>query len=506
MDVFADWMTAQRWVDLKQLFELWVKNLNASGKPNRPDVDLYNVYLRANLMLDAAPADLLDLVAEMEVYGIKPNAASYNLVLKGMFNADERVAAEKLIERMKDTGVMPDDESYNLVIGLLIKTNQLDSALKFTDSMLKSGHMLSSSAFMDCARRCVNSGRLDTLASIIEKCKKTDNNKALSPPWALCNYIADIALQLDNRKLTFYALEFLYRWIARGENARPAVHLSVDEGLILSALCTAGRTYNSMLVDASWSILRRSLRQKRAPNPETYLAKIYAYSSLGNLQRAFATLNELETVYANSEEINKDLLSPFTSLNPLVVACCRDGFSSLDSVYVQLENLSRADTPFKSVAAFNCVILGCANIWDLDRAYETFQAIEEKIGLTPDVHSYNSLMCAFGKLKKRTEVVAVLEHMVSKNVKPNTTTYRLLVEAHLVNGDPKSAISALDQMIEAGFIPSKETLRKVRRRCSRELDFDSDEKVQNFAKMFGYRMGTEVRRELLYDLQYSTEY
>ena len=69
-------------------------------------------------------------------------------------------------------------------------------------------------------------------------------------------------------------------------------------------------------------------------------------------------------------------------------------------VYLQLENFSHADPPYKSVAALNCVILGCANIWDLDRAYETFQAIEEKIELIPDVHSYNALMCAFGKVKK----------------------------------------------------------------------------------------------------------
>lgn len=73
--------------------------------------------------------------------------------------------------RMMQTGVMPDDESYNLVIGLLISTNQLDSALKFTDLMLKSGNMLSLSVFVDCVRRCVNAGRLDTLSSIIEKCK-----------------------------------------------------------------------------------------------------------------------------------------------------------------------------------------------------------------------------------------------------------------------------------------------------------------------------------------------
>jgi len=145
--------------------------------------------------------------------------------------------------------------------------------------------------------------------------------------------MADIALQADNSKLAFYALEFLYRWIARGDNARPPILLSVDEGLVVSALGAAGRTYSSTLLDAAWSTLRRSLRQKRAPNPETYLSKIYAFASLGNLQRAFLALKEFETVYGNSEDTDPELFSPFTSLYPLVVACCRNGFSTLDSVF-----------------------------------------------------------------------------------------------------------------------------------------------------------------------------
>ena len=73
---------------------------------------------------------------------------------------------------------------------------------------------------------------------------------------------------------------------------------------------------------------------------------------------------------------------------------------SSPQVYVQLENLTRADPPYKSVAALNCVVLGCANIWDIDRAYETFVAIKDKFELTPDIHSYNALLCAFGKKKR----------------------------------------------------------------------------------------------------------
>lgn len=73
-------------------------------------------------------------------------------------------------------------------------------------------------------------------------------------------------------------------------------------------------------------------------------------------------------------------------------------------VYHQLENLGRSDPPYKSIAALNCIILGSANIWDIDRAYQTFAAIDATFGLTPDIHSYNALLCAFGKLGKVTHV------------------------------------------------------------------------------------------------------
>lgn len=172
-----------------------------------------------------------------------------------------------------------------------------------------------------------------------------DENKALCPPWNLCSSIAEVALQADNSKLAFHALEFMAKWVVRGEQARPAIHLSVDEGLLLSALATAGRTYSSTLLDASWAILRRSLRQKKVPNPESFLAKISALASLGELERAFRTLHEFETAYSNSDkEVEEELFSPFTSLYPLVVACSKNGFETLDSVcyscYLQLPSIS----------------------------------------------------------------------------------------------------------------------------------------------------------------------
>ncbi|CAN6727483.1 unnamed protein product [Malus baccata var. baccata] len=509
MNEFANWMTSQRWQDMKQLFEFWVRSLDKNGKPNKPDVSLYNHYLRANLMMGASPGEMLDLVAHMEDYGITPNTASFNLVLKAMHQAKETEAADKLLERMLQTGKEspPDEESYDLVVGMLLQMDQIDAALKYIDLNLKSGYMLSMPVFRECVRGCVNKGKLDILVSIIDKCKSMDQNKALCPPWNLCNYIAEVALQEDNSKLAFHALEFMAKWIARGEQARPVVFLSTDEGLLVSALATAGRTHSTTLLDAAWAILLRSLRQKKVPNPESYRAKICALASLGSLQRAFSTLREYESAYGNSDkEAEEELFSPFTSLYPLVVACSKGGFGTLDSVYYQLENLSRADPPYKSVAALNCIILGCANTWQIERAYQTFEAITSTFELTPDIHSYNALMYAFGKHKQTFEASRVFEHLVSVGVKPNAKSYSLLVDAHLINRDPKAAVSVLDDMVNAGFEPTKELLKRVRRRCRRELDYESDDHVDTLAKRFKIVMGSENRRDWLFNLNYSTGY
>ena len=102
MNVFANWMALQRWADVKELFESWVRSLDKNGKPNKPDVNLYNHYLRANLMMGASAGDLLDLVAQMEDFAIKANTASFNLVIKAMYQARETEAATKLLERLAD--------------------------------------------------------------------------------------------------------------------------------------------------------------------------------------------------------------------------------------------------------------------------------------------------------------------------------------------------------------------------------------------------------------------
>ncbi|XP_051146300.1 pentatricopeptide repeat-containing protein At1g26460, mitochondrial-like [Andrographis paniculata] len=502
-DRFAGWMAEQRWADVKQLFEFWIRGTDANGKPNKPDVKVYNYYLQANFLVGASSSELLDFVAQMDGFGVSPNTASFNLVLRAMHQAGETAAAEKLIERMIQIGkdykeASPDEESYKLIVSLLFSDNRIDSAVNYIDLSMKSGYMLSTNAFIVCVRSCVNNGRLDALLSIMDRFKKMHKSKPFQPPWHVCTYIADVAMQSDKSELAYCAFEFMAKWMAGGETTRPALP-SMDEGLVVSALATAGRMYNSKLLDCSWAVLKCSLRQHKAPAPESYLGKIYAHANMGNILKAFSTLHEFEAVYGNSErEDVEGLFSPFYSLNPLVIACTKKGFTTLDAVF---EGLYHAHPHIKSIAAVNCIILGCANMWDADRAYRIFNSIDATFGLTPNIDSYNALICAFGKLKKTDDAVKVFDQFVALGVKPNIITYSQLIDAHLIVHDLKAALATINSMIGAGYEPSKEILKKVRRRCIREMDYKSDDQVDSLARKFNIRMGTEVRRDMLFNPQ-----
>ena len=65
-----------------------------------------------------------------------------------------------------------------------------------------------------------------------------------------------------------------------------------------------------------------------------------------------------------------------------------------------------------------------------------------------------TLLCSTSNdtiLMQTSEASRVFEHLVSKGVKPNATTYSVLVDANLIGRDPKAALSIIDQMVIASL-------------------------------------------------------
>ncbi|CAL5444015.1 unnamed protein product [Camellia sinensis] len=254
------------------------------------------------------------------------------------------VTATKVEMLQTDKESLPDDESHDLVIGMLLLTDQIDATLKYIDLTLKSRYILSVNVFTECVRNCVNKGRLDTLVSIIERCK-------------------------------------MLQW----------KRIVANEGLVVSAVGTTGRTNNAKLLDGSWVILKRACAKRRFQTQNLTLLRYMPMLPWGIYRR------------------------------PLVLCM---------SLRLLTEILLRKLKRIYSLHLPLCVHW----LWHAPR------------------------MALF-----TSEASSVFDHSISKGVKPNSTTYSLFVNTHLIKRDQKAALSVINEVVNSGFEPSREMLKKVRR-------------------------------------------
>lgn len=70
-----------------------------------------------------------------------------------------------------------------------------------------------------------------------------------------------------------------------------------------------------------------------------------------------------------------------------------------------------------------------------------------RYGMSNKEHSLISLII----LWQTQEASKVFEHLVSLGLKPNAKSYSLLIEAHLINRDVKSALAVIDDMVSTLF-------------------------------------------------------
>jgi len=114
---------------------------------------------------------------------------------------------------------------------------------------------------------------------------------------------------------------------------KTVLSLLMDEGSIVAILGTAARSGNAELAKEAWELLKVSVGSNRAPNPASYMALVHALSTSQQFDAAILALAEMQSLFGtpqNAEEL--EILSPFSSLRPLVIALSRLGPAGLDGV------------------------------------------------------------------------------------------------------------------------------------------------------------------------------
>jgi len=92
-------LSYQKMDETVRLYDEWMKETDAEGNPNKPNILVYNFLLHAKLSLGAHPDVMHRIVAEMEGNGVKPTQLSFNFLLRSVFRQRDSMAAELVLEK-----------------------------------------------------------------------------------------------------------------------------------------------------------------------------------------------------------------------------------------------------------------------------------------------------------------------------------------------------------------------------------------------------------------------
>ncbi|KAG0569430.1 hypothetical protein KC19_6G090200 [Ceratodon purpureus] len=434
-------LSHQKMEETVRLYDEWVKLTDAAGNPNKPNILVYNLLLHAKLRLGAHPEVMFRIVSEMEKAGVTPTQLSFNFLLRSVFRQRDSKSAELILEKMERAGpeAQPDGDAYNFVIALCALNRRIPAALKHMQAMYERNLVPSKTTYNEVLLACARVHRTQAAVVVL---KQLEAHQIVPQTQTLVELVI-AATEVDDAECSLIALQHLNK----SSPSNAVQPLVMDEGSIVAILGTAARSSNAALAKEAWELLKLSVGSARAPNPAAYMALVHALSSSQQFDAAFLTLAEMQSLYGTPQSAEDlEVLSPFSSLRPLVLALAQLGPAGLDGAYFKLAEMHANGQPVP-LAAINCVILGCANIWDADRAYQTFESINGTFGLRPDVHSINALLDAFGKNRKTVEAVKLFEYMHESGVTPDRQSFELMIIAHVVNRDVQSASAMLAAMV-----------------------------------------------------------
>eukprot|EP00208_Stichococcus_sp_RCC1054_P000518 CAMPEP_0206143670 /NCGR_PEP_ID=MMETSP1473-20131121/21397_1 /ASSEMBLY_ACC=CAM_ASM_001109 /TAXON_ID=1461547 /ORGANISM="Stichococcus sp, Strain RCC1054" /LENGTH=842 /DNA_ID=CAMNT_0053539177 /DNA_START=163 /DNA_END=2691 /DNA_ORIENTATION=+ len=206
-------------------------------------------------------------------------------------------------------------------------------------------------------------------------------------------------------------------------------------------------------------VLDELLHQPCVP---AYHALIHTFAKAGHFEDAMRVLARLEKGYAfqpgvaawYGQQSFVDAISPSVNL--------------VDAAYFAVEGL-HAKGEEVTTAMLNIIIAACAQVGDLTRAFETFEAAPG-LGLKPDADSYNALMLGCVRYGQNDSAPKLLGEMRTAGLEPNVRSIEIMVDSAVVAADCDDMMACLQELADRGTAPSINMLQRCVERAERSGD------------------------------------
>ncbi|XP_031486324.1 pentatricopeptide repeat-containing protein At1g55890, mitochondrial-like [Nymphaea colorata] len=111
----------------------------------------------------------------------------------------------------------------------------------------------------------------------------------------------------------------------------------------------------------------------------------------------------------------------------------------------------------RTVKSMNAVLTACADTKNFATVKTLFHELPEKLGVTPDIYSYNILALAFCEMGSLDLAFSLLEEMKKNGVSPNTVTFNTLLNGFYRSNQRSEAEKVWTEMENCGVMPDTKT-------------------------------------------------
>jgi len=444
------------------------------------DVVSYNTFMKV-LFADGAHTEITGVLQSMRSRGLRPNAVTYNSLVKDAVMRQDIQSAWKLIGQMEEEGTNPD---------------------AFTCSILLKGVKHTSSSEV-----------VDKVVDLIQRANVT-------PDEVLVNCLLEAYVRLRNIPRLVQVLEQF-----KSTGVVPSLHACA---LLIKAYG------HSQRLDRAWALWNELIKERKlTPNEEVFASMVDACLASGDLDNAVFVFREMKHVLSNfsrgaavfaalvkacvSRKQTKLAVQIYEEMRDVSFTCNKVTYNTLIDALVRQGDMDKAAAVFRDMGlkgvtpdliSYATLIKGHCTRGCLEQALQLFGLMQRR-GISPDAIVFNSILDGCAHKQMRTLTEQVLKDMETAGIAPsnftlsilvklygrcsdldtafhvvetypdrykfklNAQVYTCLMSACIANGTLARAIAVYKAMIDAGCAPDSKMYQTLLNGCLRHGDLDA---------------------------------
>lgn len=246
-----------------------------------------------------------------------------------------------------------------------------------------------------------------------------------------------------------------------------------DDGLVPGSI----RVYNALIkgcsragrIKEATAFYERIAEDGLAPDLDTFNGLLSCCARAGEVDKAFALLTEMQEAAG--------IMPNPKSYNWVVVACAK--VADADRAFQVTRKMRRQGIRLNIVTKNN-LIEACCNAGRLERAFTIVRHMTQEERVTPNAHTYNTLIKGCGRWGQLDTALKLLSSMQMVGVSPTVITYSVAIDACARTGGPialQQALHLVDEMGRVGLEPNVVTYNSLIHACARAKDVNQAFKV-----------------------------